>query len=623
MIKGVTYDDENDLIAGVTYDLVRGVVYDEPETSVAADTILYQPPVKTQPSQSINALETISEIIPAELLNFSLKLDKRLIKFFDTEAGERSDFSYLITVTVRKQSGGIQVFQANVAGDKVKNTAWLMKATNSLASDPKSKDEREEFIMKVQKTIETENVPVEISYPNAGWRDVPGIGWRYVYGEGCVGDESGLIHSSIPKYSLATVSKFKGTANLFNKAIAMCDICKSGRASTELFLYLHASLMAELFHQAGHDICFVFGVLGVTNSRKTSLVTAVAKLFNRECLVADAEFATATACGIEKTLSLYKDGVVLIDDFKPGANKAQQAVMNEKLDQLLRFYGNRVAKKRMTEFATDGDKKYFPINGGCVITMEIVDGVLSSMTRMFLTEITADEVNNDRLAYFQEKRWILPTHVYDFLDWLTVNFQATIAYFVTKFPEMRGKYHFEFPRYAEMYAILMLTAHVIGVYAVDRSFWTQEANLNWQAKVEECLVSELQLMGQRWKDSDKGALALAALCEALRSGKCIPVMLTEASCKLRADLYEDETFYFMRTKYLKVLANEFSKKYGETCQILNDSELVGLMERKQMIEIKNTSDGRKEASRKLPIQKGNTLRYLYIHKAKLLAYENE
>ena len=32
-------------------------------------------------------------------------------------------------------------------------------------------------------------------------------------------------------------------------------------------------------------------------------------------MIADAEFATATACGIEKVLNTYKDAVVIIDDF--------------------------------------------------------------------------------------------------------------------------------------------------------------------------------------------------------------------------------------------------------------------------------------------------------------------
>ena len=125
----------------------------------------------------------------------------------------------------------------------------------------------------------------------------------------------------------------------------------------------------------------------MTNSRKTSLVLALAKIFGRNNLVADAEFATATNCGIEKVLGTYHDAPVIVDDFKPGATPMQQKALDGKLDELLRFYGNRVTKKRMTDFMPAGSKKYFPISGGCIITMEIVNGVQSSLSRMFLVEL--------------------------------------------------------------------------------------------------------------------------------------------------------------------------------------------------------------------------------------------
>lgn len=549
-------------------------------------------------------------------LNFDIFLNRIVIEVYDTEPGENYKCSYSVMVKVYMGNGKVRDFTAMVEGSKIKALEWLKKCTRSLAWLPRDKAEKEEYEQKVQRCIETENVPQELIYPNAGWRNISGIGWRYVYEKGIIGESDSMIHTVPGKYSMDLIKDMIGRVQTFEMAVGMTGICRNRIASTELFLYTHCAVLRTLYELSGYPLNFVFGVTGVTNSRKTSLVLAMAKIFDRKKMEADAEFATATRCGIEKTLGLYKDAPVLIDDFKPGVNQAQQSEMNGKLDELVRFYGNRVAKKRMTDFMTEGNKKYFPIGGGCVLTMEIVTGVLSSLSRMFITELSADDVLNEKLAIYQTEKWILPTHIYDFVTWVTGKFDEVCGYIQNSYPELRKKYVFEFPRFAEMFATFMTTAEIITSYASERRFWNAQNAGDFLEQVETVVVTDLRIMGERIRRRDKGNLVLQAFREMLDKAVLVPVELNEETCSKKYGFYEDATFFYVRAKELRRVVDEYCKKYHEQSQIVNDEELIGLLERLSVLDVLETEAGR-QRSRKLPVQRGNTLRYLFIRKSEL------
>ena len=437
-----------------------------------------------------------------------------------------------------------------------------------------------------------------------------------------IGENRSLIHTVIGRYRMDILRNEVGTVEVFNKAMAMTGICRSGITSLALFLFLHASLLSTIFKEAGHSLNFVFGIAGVTNSRKTSLVLAMTKIFDLENMVADAEFATATACGIEKTLGKYKDAVVIIDDFKPGVTIAQQRKMDEKLDQLIRFYGNRVSKKRMLDFAADENKKFFPIYGGCVVTMEIVTGVLSSMSRMFITEIGNQEVDNEKLAFYQQEKMLLPTHVYDFLRWATGRFENIILYIKQCYPNMRANGGFKLARHNEMYALFMVTASILSWYASERGFWQNEQCQEFLAEVHSKIMIALNCLAVRLQGMDKGRLVIQAFGEAMKNAKIIPVWLTEDTAADEHDFYEDTTYFYVRCRELRRITNEYCRQYQEAAEIINEEELLGILEKLDLLEIYMNGKS-KQRSRKLPVQRGNRLRYAWIKKDALSKYEEE
>ena len=549
------------------------------------------------------------------LLNFNLKLAKKIIRVYDTENGEVKKYDYDIWIQVTKQNGKVIDFEASVSSEKVKDISWVTKATHSLATIPRDKDQREEWYEKVQCCVESENVPFELMYPNAGWREIRPNVWRFVYADGVIGEEGVDIHT-LPRYNLILKPEKIGVAETFQLATKMIHVTKNATA-LEVFLFTHMGIMSTLFDRAGFPLKFVLGIVGVTNSRKTSLVLALSQVFGREKFLSDAEFATATRCGIEKTLSTFKDGVVIIDDFKPGINVGQQNELNRKLDELVRMYGDRVPKKRMTDFMSDGEKKYFPIGGGCVLTMELVTGVTSSITRMFLTELGQDDVQNDQLSFYQENRWVLNTHLYDFVLWVTDHFEKVANYVSNRIPQLRSERLYTVGRYNEMRAFFTVTTEIFSQYARDRNFWMEDESFSFQHSVKMAIGEELCSMQRYIRKLDKGIWILRALDELIKRGQSSVKELNENTCSQCLEIYDSNEMLYVRSKYLIIVAKEYLTKTYSGINIVNEGEVISALERLEVIEILIKEDGKRERSRKLPIQRGNRNRYLFVKKEQM------
>lgn len=567
-------------------------------------------------------LQNVQESEQSHLLNFHLTLKKKIIHVQDTEHGEVRKYAYQIAIQVTQKNGIVKDFEEIVPGEKVKKIDWVTKATQSLATIPCDKDSRLEWNEKVQCCIESNNVPFEVTYPNAGWREIAENTWRYVYSEGVVGYENMDVHT-LPKYKLKLEFAKTGTRETFQFALQMITVTRNATA-LELFLFTHMCCMSTLFDRAGFPIKFVLGVVGVTNSRKTSLVQALCQIFDRENFSADAEFATATRCGIEKTLSTYKDGVVIIDDFKPGINNGQQNELNRKLDELVRMSGDRVPKKRMTDFLADGDNKFFPISGGCVLTMELVTGVTSSITRMFLTELGSEDVQNSQLSFFQQERWVLDTHLYDFIMWLTNHFDEVINYLKNRIPQLRSERLYTIGRYDEMRSYFLVTAELFSKYARERNFWGDVQCTSFQSYVKTAIEEEIFSMQAYIRKVDKGIWILRALDEMLKRGQFQAKELNEDTCVLRCEIYNSQDIFYVKASSLFVAVKSYLLRTYSGIDLVSADEMISALERLEAIDIAVKADGRRERSRKLPIQRGNTIRYLYIRKNKMLeALEKE
>lgn len=258
------------MIKGVSYQYYPGIHYDE-DVSLRPKVIISQSPIVVK--EGI-CKQVIEEEIIANTLNFELRLKKRIVKILDTEDGERWHYSYAICIAVMTIQGNIQFFEEIVSSDKVKDVLWLKKATHCLATIPSDKNQKAEFLTKVQRRIEDTDAPTEYVYSRCGWRQVKGLGWKFVYAGGVIGTDETLIHTISQKYILDVDRNKLGSVENFKGAMSAMYICKKKVVSAGLLLFTHASLLQTLFEEAQFPINFVYGVSGVTNSRKTRAIEA-------------------------------------------------------------------------------------------------------------------------------------------------------------------------------------------------------------------------------------------------------------------------------------------------------------------------------------------------------------
>lgn len=161
--------------------------------------------------------------------NFRLKLLKRIIKVSDTEKGEESHYFYRMALRVLSRNGTSQIFDAIVPSEHVKGTAWITKATHSLAKLPNDKAEKEDFLEAVQACIESETAETEMIYPCCGWRNVPGLGMQFVYSGGIIGKPCSYIRAEGDEYTLEIDSQTRGTKQNFDMAMKAAEICRKKR----------------------------------------------------------------------------------------------------------------------------------------------------------------------------------------------------------------------------------------------------------------------------------------------------------------------------------------------------------------------------------------------------------
>lgn len=165
----------------------------------------------------------------------------------------------------------------------------------------------------------------------------------------------------------------------------------------------------------------------------------------------------ATISGIESYFSEYPDAVLIVDDYRPANSRAEENLLRQKLERVTRVYGDHNSIKRMSAFS--GVKTDYVPENMCIITGEIAGGgSASSLSRIIKVMTDRRQCNNEVLSYYQQNMWILSTHMYDFISYVTDNGIQIVEYIRERLPIMRNKYKnvFSAERYCDAYIIMQV-----------------------------------------------------------------------------------------------------------------------------------------------------------------------
>lgn len=236
----------------------------------------------------------------------------------------------------------------------------------------------------------TKRVPVKIKIGKAGWQDSLK---RYVTDDCDLGN--GFIINTGKSFERDwSVSDFQLGCYVHQ----MLNISTNMAHGVVCVTYALTGILAKPFEDARYPIRFTLFVNGKTGSLKTALAKVVFCYFNPT-----KQRRLHTFRDTPNSIDIYageqRDDICLLDDFRPPTNKAHKAHMDEVLERMITHIGDGVSKNRTNANLDSVEGKIH--RGGSVITGEYKGGGESSRLRCFFLDVKNDEIQGEKLRFFQ------------------------------------------------------------------------------------------------------------------------------------------------------------------------------------------------------------------------------
>ncbi|MBP2642504.1 MAG: hypothetical protein H6Q67_391 [Firmicutes bacterium] len=456
-------------------------------------------------------------------------------------------------------------------------------------------------------------------YCHSGWRRIGGK-WAYLHAGGAIGSDGLHVDLSeggqnLTRYRLPEVTPdLKEAGKSVLRLLEVAD----HKVTLPLMATVFLSPMCELLRLAGCDPTFLVWLYGYTGQRKSSLAAVFLSFFGtftRDHLPGNFKDSRNMT---EKIAFLLKDSLFVCDDYHPVASSRDRIEMTGKAQALLRAYGDRAARGRMSADLTL-KKSYVP-RGMAIITGEdLPDAGESGAARMLAVEIPRGGVNLEILSECQERAKALPGFMRGYIEWLSGRMGQT--------EELRNTFH-ELRKAAQSGSHGRLPEIVAWLTLGIRSWAdflesTESINVNQREAIIKETWDILQLLAADQAEQVKVAKPserfITALREMMTSGA------VQASALHNMDDYigkDDRRFIgWQDVNYLYLLPGLTYKAvqqyYRDQGRELGVTEVILLkhLEADQYIET-ITRNGKVERSRLKKIE-GEARRVIFLYKSRL------
>lgn len=320
-----------------------------------------------------------------------------------------------------------------------------------------------------------ENIPCMTIYSHTGWRKI-GDKWVFLHSEGAIGCEDGKdedekyedkkdkndkseentknigakneifveLEPKLSRYCLNTSSEMEFNLEVIYK---LFNLSKSN-VIYPLIGFMFLTPLNEFLRQKGIEPSFILYLLGETGCKKSTIAALFMSFFgdfNNKGLPSSFK---DTANSLEKQGALLKDTVTVIDDFHPTASSKEASLMNATAQKLVRMYGDRTGKARLSSNC-DFKLAYIP-KGNAMCTGEDLPNIgQSGLGRLFIVELEKDSMDLEILSYLQENTAHLTYFMKKYIQWLAKkvnnsgNFNNFIEELYKKFIELRDSISLE------------------------------------------------------------------------------------------------------------------------------------------------------------------------------------
>lgn len=486
--------------------------------------------------------------------NFALKIEEEKIHIEElvNEANEVTGEARKVVwkMSVLTNMGNFNGWIENV--DLLKLN-WVQKISDNRAIYDNGSEVKRLLGIYINKLIKAGDYKSITEYASSGWK------WRndetafFLTSEGAIGYPE-LPVKAAKGFNLLTRSVSESVA--FTQFMNMREIIgRNVKNAILLQYYSLVALLTSLFKKSGNQVEFCVAVIGKTNTKKTSCGEVFSRIFNRtQSAVPDISFS-ATEAAIYEVMDKYADQIVMIDDMTPSENEVNKREKQKKLENIIRSYGDRVPRRRVTIFSVNRNAKEFtPITGCALLTGEVFSGGKSSRSRVIILRFEEGDVDDEILSYYQRELWVLPTFAYYFLQYVTQELKGIMDLMKYQYAEIRRtmKGRLSLPRSVDAYCVFHTITEVFLKYVVEKNLMDRE-------RVKELIDCDRDKIFEIICENDNelrtvspAATMMQALKEATESGRVQVKNINKATCEEDlANVYlEDDNYFYISSENL-------------------------------------------------------------------------
>ena len=499
-----------------------------------------------------------SDIMGTPLCNFLIIPVERI------QNADGLDIRYIFHVCKNREK---YWFVVELEMEELNSSKWIEKVSTFLELYPKKDYNYSKLKNYLFYLLEDEKwVRTVVEYDTIGWVKHKNR-WVFLHGDGAIGDiGKDEVTTKMKEYKLYYDEKEEESI-CCQRTFEMLDIC-SRHTTLPLFCFTLVSLMTTPLRTVENLVpIFNMWLYGFTGYGKTSLAYLFTKVFDASNIIR----VDSSRKSIKESNKIFKDSVLIVDDFGVAKTKNREAIVAEKVEDLLRGMSDRGK-------LADGD---YTGDGVVLFTGEKFLGMgsnneknyLSSIDRCFRVEmdnilnaritISFSHEKKRRLLYFSKYKF-MSTSLMHFIEWLAEKLNEGLLdkEYIPRFERYMNELEGENSRTINAYAHLMTSFDLYLQYAMERcklpySKWESE-KLNARS-----LLFEIA-KGQKRPVPDKGIVVFFfCMKEMIKSNQLR--FAIDSFCTIKDALSKDEIsgVLLMKKGVLQVKLSELFEKVSD------------------------------------------------------------
>ena len=445
-------------------------------------------------------------------------------------------------------------------------------------------------IWRVSQELGREFAKDTIIYTHMGWRRI-GDRWCYLHSGGVIGDEVAQVELARDVVGYTLPDHTDSYQEAVKASLCMKDVAPS-EISVPLLALVYLSPLNEFFRQAGCEPAFVTMLTGPTGTMKSTLAALALCHFGQFTAKSLPGSFNDTRNALDVKGFALKDTLMVVDDFYPSAYRSEYAKMASTLQWLLRSFGDRSGRARMTSDIKLREV-YVP-RGNLLVTGEDVPSLeQSGLARQLMLEINPGDVDKEKLSDLQGDSFLLGQAMRGYIEWLIPQADTLKDVLLEKFTAYRQQAQSGHPRLAEVMAWLRIGYEMFLDYAVSCDVIPSDSR---QLLLDEALGGFKKLASRQavvMKDDTPVSQFLSALNEMLATEQCHCIKLDDEGAahgglKGRGFLgYVDSAYYYLHPDTAMATVTDFYKRRGVHFSITKTMLLKQLSKADAIVEAVN------------------------------------